>query len=249
MTGQRPVHVDDEERVAAEMGRELEDAAAQSGVTPPAGFADRVMAAISHEPLPQPARAFGTALAGRRLGAALASVGDAWRVVVGGSTPFSVRAQALALVLVVTVGSLAVAGGATVGAISLLNASQPPHPSPTLPEPSQPPISPSPSPSPSISVAPPTESGPSPDASETPDGTDGPGATGNADPGATQRTETATPRTTATDDHGGGSGGGQTASPTATETDDHGGGGSGGGGETPRPTATGTDAHGGGGGG
>jgi uncharacterized membrane protein YgcG len=241
VTGRRPVHVDDEERVATEMGRELEDVAAQSGVTPPAGFADRVMTAIAHEPLPQPARAFGAALAGRRLGAALASIGDAWRVVVGRSTPLSVRAQALALVLVVTVGSLAVVGGATVGAISLLNASQPPHPSPTAPQPSQPPTSPSPSPSPSITVAPPTESVPSQDATETPEGTDG--------PGATQRTETGTSRPTATEDHGGGSGGGQTPSPTATGTDDHGGGGSGGGGETPRPTATGTDDHGGGSGG
>ena len=45
----------------------------------------------------------------------------------------AVRVQALALVLVVAAGSLAVAGGATVGAIDLLNATQPPQPSPNGP--------------------------------------------------------------------------------------------------------------------
>jgi uncharacterized membrane protein YgcG len=238
VTDQRPIHVDDEERIAAEMASELEALAAESSVAPAAGFGDRVMAAVAREPLPQPARAFGAALAARRLGAALASIGDAWRVVVGGSTPIFVRAQALALVLVVTIGSLAVAGGATVGAIDLLNANQPPHPSPTTPLPSDLQASPSPSPSPNPTGEPSTESAPTPDASETPEGTD--------TPGATQTPELATPRATGTDDHGGGSGGGgETPHPTATGTDDHGGG-SGGGGETPHPTATGTDDHGGG---
>lgn len=238
MTGQQPIHVDDEERMAAEMGRELEALAGQSSVTLRDGFADRVMAAVAREPLPQPARAFGAALAARRLGAALASVGDAWRVAIGGSTPLAVRAQALALVLVVTVGSLAVAGGATVGAIDLLNANHPPQPSPTTPLPSGPLTSPSssPTPSPSSSPEPTTESTPSPDATETPDGTD--------NPGANQPTGTTTPRPTGTDDHGGGGSGGGGETPRPTGTDDHGGDGSGGGGETPSPT--GTDDHGGG---
>ncbi len=83
------------------MARELEALAAASHVKPAAGFADRVMNAVASEPLPQPARAFGAAVGARRLGAALASIGDAWRVVVSGPTPLAVRAQALALVLVV----------------------------------------------------------------------------------------------------------------------------------------------------
>lgn len=237
MTGpQRPIHVDDEEWVAAEMGRELDELAGRSGIVPPAGFTDSVMAAIRQEPLPQPARAFGAALAGRRLGAAIASVADAWRVVIGGSTPLAVRAQALALVLVVTVGSLAVAGGAAVGAIDLLNATQAPHPSPTTPLPNELQSSPSPSPSPSPSASPmtsdepSTEAVPTADGSETPEGTDSQHGTGN--PGATHPTETNTPSPTASDDHGGGD-----KTPRPTESDDHGGGGSGGG-ETPEPTAT-----------
>ncbi len=240
MTGNHPIHVDDEARVADEMARELEALAAETQVKPAAGFADRVMSSVAREPLPQPARAFGAALVARRLGAALASVGDAWRVAISGPAPFAVRAQALALVLVVAIGSLAVAGGATVGAIDLFNATQAPHPSPTEPEPSQLEASPSPSPSPSPSVTTPevsSEPGPTQDAAETPEATD------NA--GATQQPETATPRPTGTDDHGGGSGG--AATPTPTGTDDHGGGGGGGGEETPRPTPTGTDDHGGGG--
>ncbi|MGZ8438118.1 MAG: hypothetical protein ACXWXR_06205 [Candidatus Limnocylindrales bacterium] len=238
MSDRQPIHVDDEGRLADEMARELEGVAEQSHVMPPSGFAERVMASIAAEPLPQPARAFGTAVASRRLGAALASLGDAWRVVIGGRVPMAVRAQAFALVLIVAAGSLAVAGGATVGAIDLLNANQP-HPSPTAPQPSQPDASPSPSPSTSPSPAKPepsTEPAPTQDAGETPESTDNPGGTGG--------NSTATPGPTRTEDHGGGSGGG-TATPSPTGTDDHGGDGSGGGGETPSPT--GSDDHGGGG--
>jgi hypothetical protein len=236
VTGQWPVHVDDEARVADEMARDLEAVAAGSQAMPPAGFTDRVMASIAHEPLPQPARAFGAALSARRLGAALASIGDAWRVVVGGRAPMAVRAQALALVLIVAAGSLAVAGGATVGAIDLLNANQPPHASPATPQPSELQPSPSPSPSTSPAVTPPdlsTAPPPTSDASETPEATD--------NGGATQRPPTATPRATGTEDAGGGN-----TTPTPTGTDDHGGDGSSGGGETPKPS--GTDDHGGGGG-
>lgn len=220
MSGRQPIHKDDEERVAEEMSRELEALAADSGIQSPVGFADRVMAAVAQEPLPQPARAFGIALGGRHLRAAVAAVGDAWRVVVRGSTPLGVRAQALALALVVTIGSLAVAGGAAVGAIDLLTAN-PPTPSPTTPLPSE--LQPSPSPSPTPSQVPeplPVASG-TPDAAETPELTE--------TPGANQGPRTATPSPTGTDDHGGGSGGGgQAPSPTAIGTDDHGGGSGGG---------------------
>ena len=228
MSGQRSVHVDDEARVAGEMARELDAVAAASHAAPPAGFADRVMAAVAREPLPQPTRAFGTALAARRLGAAIATVGDAWRVAIGGRAPLAVRAQALALVLVVAGGSLALAGGATVGAIDLFNATQPARPSPTTPQPSQLLPSPSPTPSPTPAFPGPT---PNPEASDTPEPTEDGG-------GATQGPPTATPRPTRTEDHGG-----ATAEPTATGTDDHHDDGSSGGG-TPQPT--GTDDHSGG---
>ena len=144
MSSQLPIHADDEARIADEMARELDAVAEATRATPPVGFADRVMASVAGEPLPQPARAFGAAVATRRLGAALASIGDAWRVALGGPAPMAVRAQALALVLVVAAGSLAVAGGATVGAIDLFNANQPPQPSPTTPRPTE--LLPSPSP-------------------------------------------------------------------------------------------------------
>ncbi len=236
MTGQRPIHVDDEARIADEMAGELEAVAAHSHLAPPDGFADRVMASIAQEPLPQPARAFGAALAARRLGAALAAVADAWRVVGGGPVPVVVRAQALALALVVTFGSLAVAGGAAVGAIDLLSANQASRPSPTEPEPSQLQASPSQSPSPTT-PEPSTEPAPTQDVVETPEAT--------ATPGEITGNETAAPRATGTEDHRGGSGGGG-ATPSPTGTEDQGGDGSGGGSETPSPS--GTDDHGGGGG-
>jgi hypothetical protein len=226
---QVPIHPDDEDRVAALMSRELDAVAAENAIRPSAGFADRVMAAVAGEPLPQPVRAFGVAIVGGRLRAAIASVGDAWRVIGGGSTPIFVRAQALALVLVVTMASLAVAGGATVGAIDLLNANQPATPPPTAPVPTKPVASPIPSPSPNSTPD------ASPDASSAPQASQAPQPTPTEAPPATERPRTATPRPTSTDDHGGGSGGG----------DDGGGGGSGGGNQTPTPTPTETDDHGG----
>jgi hypothetical protein len=233
VSASRPVHVDDEVRIADEMARELEALAGSSLAVPPAGFAERVMASVAREPLPQPARAFGVAVGARRLGAALASVGDAWRVAVGGRAPIAVRAQALALVLVVALATVAVAGGAAVGAIDLLNATQPPQPSPTTPQPSQ--IAPSPSSSPIPSTTPSQPSAePSAEPSPSGEGTD---TTDGADGGGTSRPSTATPRPTRTEDSGGGG-----AAPTPTGTDESGG--SGGDGETPGPTAT--DDHGGG---
>ena len=232
VTGMEPLHIDDE-RIALLMGGELDELAAQSMITPVADFTDRVMAAVVREPVPHPVRAFGSALAARRLGAVLASIRDAWRVALGGSTPMVFRAQALALALAVSIGSLALAGGATVGTIDLLNANQPPRPSSTVPQPSRLPASPIPSPSPT--ARPPTESTPTPEASETPE------ATANA--GGSRLTTTATPGPTESDDHGGGSSGG-VAHPSPTGTED--GGGSGGDSETPSPTPTGTDDHGGG---
>jgi uncharacterized membrane protein YgcG len=196
VSGPIPLHPDDEELAATSMSRDLEALAAETGIRPPVGFADRVMAAIAVEPLPQPARAFGAALLAGRFRAAVASVGDAWRVVVGKSAPLAVRGQALALVLVVAVASLGVAGGAAVGAMDLLSADQTPAPSPTTPLPSQGTPSPDSSRPPAIV---PDESA-SPEPTETPE----PSET----PRPTQRPGGGTAQPTPTDDHGGGSGGG-----------------------------------------
>ena len=222
-----PIHPDDEDRVAAEMTRDLAGVAAEIDIRPPAGFVDRVMVAVAAEPLPQPTRAFRVALVGGQLRPAVASLGDAWRVVGGGSTPFVVRAQSLALVLVVTIGSLAIAGGATVGAIDLLSAIAPVSPPPTTPVPTQPIASPPPSPSPSWMPDPSPD--PSSDASPTPEATETTEPTPTETSAPTERPRTATPRPTSTDDHGDGSAGGgddggdHTPTPAPTESDDHGG--------------------------
>jgi uncharacterized membrane protein YgcG len=228
VSGRISFHADDEERLVAEMSLDLERLAAEGGAVVPIGFVDRVMVAIVGEPLPQPARAFGVALLGGHLRAAAAAAGDAWRVVIGGATPFAVRAQALALVLVLTIGSLAVAGGAAVGAVDLLNAMQPPAPPPTSPLPSDL-ASPSTSPSPSTTADPSaTSETQTPERTPSPSGTNGPRL----------------PTPTATDDHGGGSGsgsggGGSSGGGSGGSGGSGGGsGGSGGGQGTPTPTPT-----------
>jgi hypothetical protein len=232
VSGHVPIHPDEEERVAVVMTRELEAAAAAGSILPSVGFADRVMAAVALEALPQPVHAFRVALSAGRVRAAIASLLDAWRVVGRGSTPIFVRAQALALVLVVTIGSLAITGGATVGAIDLLNANQPAIPPPTAPVPTAPVASPLPSPSPS--PLPNSIPDTSPDASSPPQASETPQLTPTETPADTEHPPTGTPRPAPTDDHGGGSGSGdggdggsgsggsdQTPTPTPTETNDH----------------------------
>ena len=131
-----PIHPHDEERVAADMARELEALGETPGLSPTADFSDRVMAAIEREPVPQPAVALGSALRRGRIGLAAAAIGDAWRVAFGGGRPFAARSQALALVLVVAVLGIGVGGAAVVGASALLSSDRSPSPSPTLPSPS-----------------------------------------------------------------------------------------------------------------
>jgi hypothetical protein len=231
-----PIHPGDEERIATTMSRDLQDLAAESAIRPPVGFVDRVMAAVAVEPLPQPARAFGVALLGGRFRAAAASLGDAVRVVVGGSTPVAVRGQALALVLVVAIGLIAIAGGATVGAIDLLSANHTPAPSPTTPLPSEPQPSPSPSLSPSLTPEPSSTS----EATETPEPTE-PTDT----PEATQRPGGGGLQPTPTDDHGGGGDDGEGSGHDGSSTDSGSSSDSGSSGdthtETPQPTET--DEH------
>jgi hypothetical protein len=223
------LHSADEERIVMEMARELDALGAGSSIRLPAGFTDRVMVAVASEALPHPMRAFGAALVTRRAGAALASIGDAWRVSAGRSVPMAVRAQALALVLVVMLGSLAVAGGAAAGAFGLLSPQPFVSPGATAPIPSEAPPSTAPTASTSPSPDPSPSAAPSPDPSPTADvgGSPKPAAT----PRATDRPRTATPRPTGSDDRedgsgsdgsgrGDGSGGGDhTPSPNPTESD------------------------------
>ena len=202
-----PINQVDEERLAAEMARELEGIGTAGGVHVSDDFADRVMAAVATEPLPQPVRAFGVALVAGHLRSAAAAVGDAWRVVTSSVVPVGVRAQALALVLVVAVGSLTLAGGATVGAIGLLS------PDRTTPSPS--PVVPSPSVAPTPSIGP----TPSPSTSAEPSESAEPSATASPMSTGTDPARTETPSPTGTDDHGGGSGSsGSTLTPQPAET-------------------------------
>jgi hypothetical protein len=222
------------EDIAGDLGaaRELEDLAARSVATPVVGFADRVMDAIAAEPSPVPARVAGRAIRRGALGAFLVAVRDAWRVSTGPGFPMAVRAQALALVLVVA-GVAAGSAAATAGALGLFDAS-PPRPAPSIEQPSL--VGPRPEGS-----AEPTESEPieTPEASE------------SEEPSETTEVESqeaATEHPEGTDDHGGTSGGSGGEGPDGTSGgtsggDDHGG--TGGGTATPRPIAT-DDSHDGG---
>lgn len=229
-----PFHSSDEDRIVADLSRELERLDAGAGIPPSPDFTDRVMAAVRGEPLPQPARAFAAALLTGRIQASLAAIGDSWRVATRRFAPAAIRAQALALVLAVTVLAVAFTGGAAVGAMNLLT--PPSTPSPVVPS-----LVPSPSQSPTSSVSPSPSNSPS--TRGTPESTDSASPIDSAEP-----TETAEP--THAEDHGGGT----TPLPatrTPEPTDDHGGSsgsgsdsgdsgssGSGGGGgtETPSPT-------------
>ena len=169
---------------ASAMARDLE-AIAERDTVPTGGFSDRVMEAIASEPTPQPTRVFGLALRSRRIGGAVAALGDAWRVTFGGGRPLAVRGQAVALVLVVAAALVGLGGGAAVGAARLLTPDVAPSPSPApsvLPSPA-PSIAPSPSVEPSPTPTP-TPS-PSPEASptDTGDPIETPGATGTDDSG------------------------------------------------------------------
>jgi uncharacterized membrane protein YgcG len=229
VSGQLPLHPADEERIAADMARELEAMTMTAAALPGDGFADRVMLAIADEPLPQPVRAFGLALLGGHVRAAAAAVGDAWRTISSRPAPVLVRAQALALVLVVMVGSLALAGGATVGAFGLLANGQPtPAPSNPLPSLAVPNASPSPSPRPEETQSEAPEESSSPEPGDTPDATETPDARETERP--TTHPRTPEPTATGTGDHGDGGGGGSGSgdgggsTPGPTETDDSGGG-------------------------
>jgi hypothetical protein len=190
----------DELAAEARVARDLEGVSARGGVKPSSDFTDRVMGAVSVEPVPAPVIAAGSAL---RHGAALgflASIRDSFRVAFDGGFPVAVRAQALALVLVVT-GVVAGTGLATAGAVGLLDERGSPSPAPTVAAPSpsdQPSATPMPTSTPdatseSASPSATPSSTPAPGESEATE-TDGPGGTDEA-------AETAEPG-----DNGGGDG-------------------------------------------
>lgn len=154
--------------------RDLEAFARSEGAGPRADFEDRVMAAVALEPPPRPIA----------VGGLLASLRDAWRILWSGGRPIAVRAQALALVLLVAVALGSAGTVAGVGLARLLE-----------PDGTPPPAVPSPSPSPSPTTAP--RQTPSPTPTATPTAT--PTPTGDETP---EPTETANP--TKTTEPGGG---------------------------------------------
>jgi hypothetical protein len=217
------------EDVVAEsrIARDLEALASPGAPPVPAGFIDRVMAAIDAEPLPAPARAAGAALRRGAIGAFLASFSDALRVMVRPGFPSVVRAQALALVLVV--GGLAAGSGvAAAGAVGLIrDDGGRPSPAPSLEAPTQVDVTPSPS------MPTPSTEAPSPDPSTSP----APSANGDAPTVKPAPTN----RPIGTDDHGGGSssGGGGSGSGGGGGSEDHGVP------RTPQPTQASGEDHGG----
>lgn len=133
--------------------RELEWLAASEEVGPGAGFADRVMAAVSREPAPRPLAAAIGATRRRSPIAALSALGDLWRVAFSGGRPFAVRVPAIALVVLLVVGSVG-AGALGAGAFAGL-LRRAPDATPAL---SSSPLAPSPPTEPSASPSPsPTE--------------------------------------------------------------------------------------------
>jgi len=177
----------DELAAEARVARDLEGVAARGGVKPSSDFADRVMGAVAAEPVPAPVIAAGSALRHRAALGLLASIRDSFRVAFGGGFPVAARAQALALVLVVT-GLVAGSGLATAGAVGLLDDRGSPSPVPSA-------AAPSPSDLPSASPMP-TDT---PDASfEAPS----PSATPPPSPAPTESEATETERPDDTDEGG-----------------------------------------------
>jgi hypothetical protein len=187
---QRPGHFRPGELDAADLGpgaeaellgtaRELEWLAASEDVGPGPGFADRVMAAVSRDPAPRPVAAALGAARRRSPLAALAALGDLWRVAFTGGRPFAVRLPAMALVALLVLGSVgagALGAGALAGLLGRTPDATPAlSPSPLVPSsPPEPTASPSASASPSVSPAASESAEPSgaPEPSESPEPSD-----------------------------------------------------------------------------
>jgi hypothetical protein len=158
VSGLRP----DELAADTRLARELEASAARVSVRPSPDFTDRVMAAVAKEPAAAPVRAARIALRHGAFWAFLASVRDAWRVTVSPAFPMAMRAQAMAMVLVV-VGLTAGTSVVAAGAFGLLEGDRPtPPPSQTL-------ETPVPT---ALPTATPTDGTASPEPSDTPEPSD-----------------------------------------------------------------------------
>ncbi len=163
-------------------------------VTPRAGLAAGILAAIADEPSPAPVTAMGAAARAGRLDRVLTAVRDAWTVAWTGGRPAGVRlSSALAVgILVAVLGG----GGGFVGAAAW-NAANPPSqvPAPT-------PVPARPTPTPALTAtpsAPPdaTPAPPSPSASPSPRPTATPGPSPRPTPRPTPHpTAKPTPRPT-----------------------------------------------------
>ncbi len=215
-----------EQAEAMGTARELEWLAAADDVAPSAGFADRVMAAVAAEPTPRPVTAAATAARQGAVLGVLGALGDLWRVAWTGGRPLAARAPAIALVLLLVVGTVGV-GAVGVGALGQLLDRPAESPSPTqVASPSPPPASPSVSPLPSASPSPSPDASPSPSPSaepeESPEPGESPDATSQAGPTARPR-PTDTPRPTRTPRPT------ETPEPSETPHDDD---------DTPKPSET-----------
>lgn len=203
----------DELAAETRLARELEGAAARVSVRPSPDFTDRVMAAVALEPAAAPVLAARVALRHGAFGAFLASIRDAWRVTVSPAFPMAMRAQAMAMVLLVA-GLVAGTGVAAAGAFGLLDGDrsspsiETPEPSvqatvPPTAEPTESPASmePSTSPEPSPSIE---DESAEPTGSTEPAGTDEPDSTASPTkkPSATRSpSPTGTPAPTETPSH------------------------------------------------
>jgi hypothetical protein len=136
--------------------RDLEWLALREDVGPGPDFVDRVMAAVSREPAPRPVAAALGAARRRSPLAALAALGDLWRVAFTGGRPLAARFPAMALVVLLVLGSVGV-GAVGAGALAGLLGRTPeatPVLSPIVAASPEPTKSPSPAASPTESASP-----------------------------------------------------------------------------------------------
>jgi hypothetical protein len=158
--------------------REIEWLARREDVGPGPDFVETVMAAVSREPAPRPVAAVLGAARRRSPLAALAALGDLWRVAFTGGRPLAARFPAMALVVLLVLGSVGV-GAVGAGALAgLLGRS--PEATPSL----SPSTSASPSPEPSASPSPSTSPTPSesPEASGQPEPSESPEPSDSLEP-------------------------------------------------------------------
>jgi hypothetical protein len=188
------------------VARDLEAFAGAEVGMPSSDFEDRVMAAVANE-APYRAAAAGGFLAGL-----IVTIREAWRTSWAGDRPMAVRAQSLALVMLVFIAVGSTGTLAAVGMSQFLGREPVTDPN-VVPSPAMPTSSPAPEPS-RLESPPPTPS-PAPTSSPSP--------TPSAEPTETDEpSETAEP----SDDHGGGTSQPATPKPTARPT------------KTPHPTET-----------